>query len=91
MAIEKEYEQILREEARYPKGAVVLSEEDRLFYLSRLENIQKRLIDILNRLPISVEYNSGSRFKKVVIERKLNQIEDTIRILNRKKVFVSSN
>lgn len=48
------------------------------------------LTSMLRSLPISVEVRSqGLKFRKIVLERKLKEVEDSIKKLSLRKVFVS--
>jgi hypothetical protein len=79
----------VREEKTYPKGTVMLDDDDRVEVLNRLLSTEKHLTDILNQFPISVHVSSFSlQNKKSIIDRKLTEVERLIKIFKMKKVFL---
>lgn len=88
--IEKEYESLVKEEKNYPCGTKLLDDEDRVKYLKELKIAEKNLLQLLRELPVSTEFRAhGIKFKKVILERKLKEVENSIKHLSRSKVFVS--
>jgi hypothetical protein len=87
--IEKDYERLVREEKTYPKGAVLLDEDDRTEILNRLFATEQHLIDILNQFPVSIHISSFSlQNKKSIIDRKLTEVERLIKTFKMTKVFL---
>ena len=75
------------EEAKYPRGTRLLSEEERLETLLSLENSKKDLITLLEKMPISMK-TIQLQNRKSELEKKLDEIEDAIRTFSRKQVFI---
>ena len=70
---------------------MLLDEEDRIKYLKELKVNQSNLLKMLSSLPLEVEMRSfGVKFKKMVLERKLKEIEENIKQLSRTKVLISN-
>lgn len=77
----------MAEEAKYPKGTRLLSEDERVDTLNNLLNTRKELINLLEKMPISMR-TVAIQNKKADMEKKLNEIEDGIKTFSRKQVFV---
>lgn len=75
------------EEAKYPKGTRLISEEERLETLHSLENSKKEIITLLEKMPISMKTITLQN-RKTELEKKLDEIEDAIRTFSRKQVFI---
>jgi uncharacterized protein (UPF0276 family) len=79
----------VREEKTYPKGTILLDEDDRMEIFNRLLAVEKHLMEILNQFPISIHVSSFSlQNKKSIIDRKLSEVERLIKIFKMKKVFL---
>ena len=77
----------LAEEAKYPKGTRLLSEEEKNETLNSLMNTRKELINLIERMPISMR-TIAVQNKKQEMEKKLEEIEQGIKTFSRKQVFV---
>lgn len=77
----------MAEEAKYPKGTRLLSEEEKTETLNSLMNTRKELINLLEKMPISMR-TMAVQIKKQEMEKKLGEIEDGIKTFSRKQVFV---
>jgi hypothetical protein len=87
--IEKEYERLLEEEKLYPKGTVLITEEDRVSVLGKLLRSRKEIEEVLSKFPVSSHLHSSKLQKqKSIVERKLEQLDSVIRIFERNKVFL---
>jgi hypothetical protein len=58
--------------------------------LSNLINTRKDLINLIEKMPISMR-TMAAQNKKQEMEKKLNEIEDGIKSFSRKQVFVKIN
>jgi hypothetical protein len=65
----------------------LLSEGERLETLNNLINTRKELMNLLEKMPISMR-TFAIQNKKAEMEKKLNEIEDGIKTFSRKQVFV---
>ena len=83
----KEIEKIKKEEAKYPKGTRLLSEEERLFTLEKLKQSKNDINQIIEKLPITCD-SQAFRNKKEELFKKLDEIESAIETFSKKKVFV---
>ncbi len=77
----------LAEEAKYPKGTKLISEDQRVETLNQLVDSRKEILTLIERLPISLKTMSLQN-KKTELEKKLDELDDAIRIFSRKQVFV---
>jgi len=68
----------------------LLSENERLETLNNLITTRKDLINLLEKMPISMR-TVAIQTKKAEMEKKLNEIEDGIKTFSRKQVFVKIN
>lgn len=75
------------DEAKYPKGTRLLSEDERLETLHSLENTKKDIITLLEKMPITMK-TMQLQNRKAELEKKLDEIEDAIRTFSRKQVFI---
>ena len=85
--IQKEVQRRLKEEAKYPKGTRLLSEEERLMTLNGLYESQKEIMGLIEKLPITLR-TMASKNKKDELEKKLDEIEEAIKTFSRKQVFI---
>ena len=85
--IRKEIAQQKKIESKYPKGTRLLSEEERQKTLSGLYESQKEIMDLIEKLPISMG-TRASKAKKDELYRKLDEIEEAIKTFSRDQVFV---
>ena len=83
-------EKKLREEAKYPKGTKLLSEDERFETLNNLELKKKQLENELFSLPIAVK-TMLMRNRQAEIENKLNDIDSAINQFSRKMVFIKAD
>ncbi len=52
--------------------------------------VENNLNTLLRNLPVSADYRShGIKFRKIILEKKLKEVEDTIRQLSNTRVFVA--
>ena len=60
--------------------------------LNKLKVIHNNLMNIISsEFPVSVDVRSNKlRYRKAIVEKKLKEVEDTLTILSRRKVFMSS-
>jgi len=65
----------------------LLSEGERLDTLNNLMNTRKELLNLLEKMPISMR-TMAIQTKKADMEKKLGEIEDGIKTFSRKQVFV---
>ncbi|KAG2392126.1 hypothetical protein C9374_012378 [Naegleria lovaniensis] len=73
-----------------PPGMKLVSEHDRIATLSELERNKKEIQGSINRMPILCDTMSLQQ-KKAQLERKLEEIEDAIKIFSRKKVYIAED
>ena len=85
--IRKEIAQQKKIESKYPKGTRLLSEEERQKTLNGLYESQKEIMDLIEKLPISMG-TRASKAKKDELYRKLDEIEEAIKTFSRDQVFV---
>jgi hypothetical protein len=83
----KEYEKLLEEEATYPPGTKLISEEERIKTLNSLILTKKTLENIFEKMPIT-KRSKSIQDKKEELERKLIEIENEIDKFSKKKVFL---
>ena len=83
----KEIENKLKEEKNYPKGTRLLSENERIKTLNGLNESKKELLEQIEKLPISMR-TVAVNHKRDELFKKLDEIEDAIKMFERKKVFV---
>ena len=83
----KEIENKLKEEKNYPKGTRLLSEKERIKTLNGLNESKKELLEQIEKLPISMR-TVAVNHKRDELFKKLDEIEDAIKMFERKKVFV---
>jgi hypothetical protein len=77
----------LAEEAKYPKGTRLLSDEEKNETLNNLMNTRKELINLLEKMPITMR-TIAVQNRKLEMEKKLEEIEQGIKTFSRKQVFV---
>ena len=83
----KEIENKIKEEKNYPKGTRLLSENERIKTLNGLNESKKELLEQIEKLPISMR-TVAVNHKRDELFKKLDEIEDAIKMFERKKVFV---
>ena len=87
--LKKEMIRKKKEEAKYPKGTKLLTEEERLETLNGLISTRDEIQNILNRMPITNRTLSIQKKKEELIE-KLDEIEKAIQTFSRKQVFIKA-
>lgn len=85
--IKKEIIKKRKEQAKYPKGTRLLSEEERVATLNGLIESKKEVINELEKLPITMR-TMAAKNRKDELERKLDEIEEAIKMFSRKQVFI---
>jgi len=90
--VEEKKEQVKKQadEAKYPKGTRLLSEEERMQTLTSLQDTRKDLCNMLEKMPITMKTMSVQK-RKEELENKLNEIENAIKTFSRKQVFVKDD
>ena len=73
-----------------PLGHVAMAETERMETLNLLSQNKCELLDELKRMPMRTDTLKNSQ-KKAMIENKLAEIDDAIKIFSRKKVFVKQD
>jgi len=59
--------------------------------LNDLKIIHKYLIDLLERCPVTIAYHStGVINKKILLEKRMDEVEKHLEIFNKKKVFLKN-
>lgn len=87
--VEKEYENLIKEESTYPKGTILLEENTRVDILDQLLSIKKYLIDVLEKFPVTINLHTiGINNKKRLVENKLDEVEKILEIFSKRKVFL---
>ena len=89
-ALKNEIEKQKKEEAKYPQGTRLLSEEERIFTLNKLLESKKDIEQLIAKLPITMA-SQAARNKQQELFKKLDEIEGAIATFSRKKVFVKIN
>lgn len=89
-ALKNEIEKQRREEAKYPQGTRLLSEEERIFTLNKLLESKKDIEQLIAKLPITLA-SQAAKNKQQELFKKLDEIEGAIDTFSRKKVFVKVN
>ena len=88
--IRKQEEIKRKEEEKYPKGTRLLSEEERLATLKKLQESKYDIQQLIEKLPITMHSNQA-KIKQKELYTKLDEIENAINTFSRKKVFVKIN
>jgi len=83
----KEYENLLKEQATYPKGTRLLPESERLQTLNDLIASKKEIENIIERMPITNRSMAISE-KKEELLNKIDDLNKAIEMFSKKKVFV---
>lgn len=86
----KEEERRKAEEAKFPKGTRLLSEDERLAMLNDLNMTKKEVETALFKLPITLRTLSMQN-RKAELENKLNELDSAISQFSKKKVFIKSD
>ena len=83
----KEIEKKKEEEKSYPKGTKLLSEEERVFTLQKLQENKKELENQVTKLPIASD-SILAKNKQQKLFKELDEIEQAIATFSKNKVFV---
>lgn len=75
------------EQAKFPPGTKLLSEDERVTTLSSLKETQKQILTLLEKMPLSMKTLSIQN-RKAELEKKLEEIENAIHQFSRKQVFI---
>ena len=86
----KMYELQIIEEAKYPKGTRLLTEDERLETLSNLMKTKEEVENLLGKMPISMRTLSMQN-RKTELESKLSELDAAINQFSKKKVFIKSD
>ena len=86
-SIRKEEKKRRLEEAKYPKGTKLLSEEERLSTLNGLIQTKKDLNTMLEKMPITTRTMAVQQKKEELIH-KIEEVEKGIDMFSKKQVFV---
>lgn len=77
-----------KEESKWPKGTRLLSEEERVKILNDLIKTKNNLENIYEKMPLT-NRSMLVREKREEIENKMKEIEKSIEMFSRKRVFVA--
>ena len=83
----KDIQKKKKEEEKYPKGTRLLSEEERLFTLKKLEESKKELENLIEKLPITLN-SLSSKNRQQKLYKELDEVEQAIITFSKKQVFV---
>ena len=83
----KDIQKKKKEEEKYPKGIRLLSEEERLFTLKKLEESKKELENLIEKLPITLN-SLSSKNRQQKLYKELDEVEQAIITFSKKQVFV---
>ena len=86
-SIRKEEKKRRLEEAKYPKGTKLLSEEERISTLNGLIQTKKDLNTMLEKMPITTRTMAVQQKKEELIH-KIEEVEKGIDMFSKKQVFV---
>ena len=86
-SIKKEEKKRRLEEAKYPKGTKLLSEEERISTLNGLIQTKKDLNTMLEKMPITTRTIAVQQKKEELIH-KIEEVEKGIDMFSKKQVFV---
>ena len=86
-SIRKEEKKRRLEEAKYPKGTKLLSEEERISTLNGLIQTKKDLNTLLEKMPITTRTMAVQQKKEELIH-KIEEVEKGIDMFSKKQVFV---
>ena len=86
-SIKKEEKKRRLEEAKYPKGTKLLSEEERISTLNGLIQTKKDLNTLLEKMPITTRTMAVQQKKEELIH-KIEEVEKGIDMFSKKQVFV---
>eukprot|EP00472_Partenskyella_glossopodia_P007978 CAMPEP_0197525538 /NCGR_PEP_ID=MMETSP1318-20131121/12859_1 /TAXON_ID=552666 /ORGANISM="Partenskyella glossopodia, Strain RCC365" /LENGTH=262 /DNA_ID=CAMNT_0043079051 /DNA_START=59 /DNA_END=847 /DNA_ORIENTATION=- len=87
LARKKEAERLAASENRVPPGMILLSEEQRLETLRKLQAGKEDVENELARFPLVVETISRKKAKKA-LENKMKEIEDAIKVFSQERVLI---
>ena len=85
----KDIQKKKKEEEKYPKGTRLLSEEERLFTLKKLEESKKELENLIEKLPITLN-SLSSKNRQQKLYKELDEVEQAIITFSKKQVFVKN-
>ena len=71
----KDIQKKKKEEEKYPKGIRLLSEEERLFTLKKLEESKKELENLIEKLPTTLN-SLSSENKQKKFYKELDEVEN---------------
>ena len=71
----KDIQKKKKEEEKYPKGTRLLSEEERLFTLKKLEESKKELENLIEKLPTTLN-SLSSENKQKKFYKELDEVEN---------------
>jgi hypothetical protein len=83
----KEYENLLKEQATYPKGTRLLPESERIQTLNDLINSKKEIENMIEKMPIT-NRSMAINEKKEQLLNKIDYLNKDIEMFSKKKVFV---
>ena len=83
----KDIEKKKEEEKNYPKGTRLLSEEERIFTLTKLKESKMELEKQVTKLPIILD-SIGAKNRQNKLFKELDEIEQAIVTFSKNKVFV---
>ena len=83
----KEYENLLKEQATYPKGTRLLPESERIQTLNDLINSKKEIENMIEKMPIT-NRSMAINEKKEQLLNKIDDLNKAIEMFSKKKVFV---
>ncbi|KAH8331404.1 hypothetical protein KR074_002683 [Drosophila pseudoananassae] len=73
-----------------PRGHILLTDEERLSYLTGAQKRYEHLVNELNHMPMTAQ-TLRVRSRKAEIDRELSTVEEEIRIYSKAKVYVMPN
>ena len=83
----KEYENLLKEQATYPKGTRLLPESERIQTLNDLIASKKEIENMIEKMPIT-NRSMAINEKKEQLLNKIDDLNKAIEMFSKKKVFV---
>ena len=86
----KDIQKKKKEEEKYPKGTRLLSEEERLFTLKKLEESKKELENLIEKLPITLN-SLSSKNRQQKLYKELDEVEQAIITFSKKQVFIKND
>lgn len=83
----KDLERKKEEKKNYPKGTRLLSDEERMFTLKKLQESKKELENLVTKLPIILD-SIGAKNRQQKLYKELDEIDHAINTFSKNKVFV---